>query len=597
MDDLNPSTPQDDGAGEKLVEEKNGHNSKAIEVKYMTPNSQNGDAKIDIENLKTAFAGMGKEELMKFASDPFWVRTRWFLFILFWLLWIAMLAGAIAIIVLAPKCAPPTPREWWEQSPLYKADVDTFGRDAGKLQGDLKGFTTKLDYLKNLGIKTVVLSNILKVSDKQSDGIDEFKTIAPAYGTLDDFKALVSAAKEKGLELLMTLVPNHSSLKNPLFNKSSLGDSNYSSFYVWASGKGGFTADNQPIPPNNWRSKSGSSAWEYHEGRKAFYLHQFEADEPEFNFHNPDVVNYFTDVMKFWLDLGVSGFFMERTPYLLEDPDLRNETQKRDIGTATHTDYEFYDHSRTQNLPELKPLLQTWTKVLSNSAGILVVDGVSITSNRTVAQLIVKPQQLKPYPEFSAEDLLTLVNNTLNNNPWPVWQVQVPNAEEGSDLAEGMLLSTMLLPGVPFTTAGQELGLKNLHEIPWDNSTASEDTDVLSQQRNEHSMYNAYKQLVVARESPSILHGTLDLHIFNGTSVFAYTRLKSGNPGYLVVFNVGSEETVVNVSQINTVPEELSLLLTSDSSSMADKTKIESGGVSLPGRAVAVFRFVPKAKE
>lgn len=137
--DSNVATPQDDGAGEKLVDEKNGHNSKGIEVKYASPTSQNGDAKIDIENIKSAFAGMGKEELMKFANDPFWVRTRWFLFILFWLLWLAMLAGAIAIIVLAPKCAPPTPREWWEQSPVYKADVGSFPKETGTLQSNIKG--------------------------------------------------------------------------------------------------------------------------------------------------------------------------------------------------------------------------------------------------------------------------------------------------------------------------------------------------------------------------------------------------------------------------------------------------------------------------
>lgn len=137
MEVSNNSTPQDDGAGEKLVEEKNGHNPKGVEVKYISPS--NGEAKIDIENLKSAFAGMGKEELMKYANDPFWVRMRWFLFILFWLLWFAMLAGAIAIIVLAPKCDPPAPKEWWEESPLYKADVGSFSKDPTVIKGDLKG--------------------------------------------------------------------------------------------------------------------------------------------------------------------------------------------------------------------------------------------------------------------------------------------------------------------------------------------------------------------------------------------------------------------------------------------------------------------------
>lgn len=73
--------------------------------------------------------------------------------------------------------------------------------------------------------------------------------------------------------------------------------------------------------------------------------------------------------MQFWLDFGFSGFVFDRTPYLIEDKDLRNDTQKRDFGTATHMDYEFYDHINTENVPELAPLLRTWTAFVSNHSG------------------------------------------------------------------------------------------------------------------------------------------------------------------------------------------------------------------------------------
>lgn len=133
----------DDGADEKLVTEDIAlkTNKDASEVKFISVDSQNGDAKIDIENMKIAFAGMGKEELMKFANDPFWVRLRWFLFISFWLLWVAMLAGAITIIVMAPKCAAPAPLKWWEQSPLYQVFVPAFkdGEESRDGTGDLEG--------------------------------------------------------------------------------------------------------------------------------------------------------------------------------------------------------------------------------------------------------------------------------------------------------------------------------------------------------------------------------------------------------------------------------------------------------------------------
>jgi len=133
----------DDGADEKMVAEDSAlkTNKDASEVKFISVDSQNGDAKIDIENMKIAFAGMGKEELMKFANDPFWVRLRWFLFISFWLLWAAMLAGAVTIIIMAPKCTAPAPLKWWEQSPLYQVFVPAFkdGEEPRDGTGDLEG--------------------------------------------------------------------------------------------------------------------------------------------------------------------------------------------------------------------------------------------------------------------------------------------------------------------------------------------------------------------------------------------------------------------------------------------------------------------------
>jgi len=140
---LKESGETGDEADEKMFTEDSAlkTNKDASEVKFISVDSQNGDAKIDIENMKIAFAGMGKEELMKFANDPFWVRLRWFLFISFWVLWVAMLAGAVAIIVIAPKCTAPPPLEWWEKSPLYQVFVPAF-KDGEKLRdgtGDLEG--------------------------------------------------------------------------------------------------------------------------------------------------------------------------------------------------------------------------------------------------------------------------------------------------------------------------------------------------------------------------------------------------------------------------------------------------------------------------
>ena len=99
------------------------------------------ESAVEIGTVDVAFAGMGKEELMKYANDPFWIRLRWTLFALFWILWIAMLVVAIVIVVLAPKCPAPAPLEYWQKGVVYSVNPKSF-QDSGAAQdgkGDLKG--------------------------------------------------------------------------------------------------------------------------------------------------------------------------------------------------------------------------------------------------------------------------------------------------------------------------------------------------------------------------------------------------------------------------------------------------------------------------
>lgn len=130
--------------------------------------SENGDVKIDIEPTKNAFTGMSKEELMKFVNDPFWVKLRWVLFIFFWLLWAGMLAGAIAIIVMAPKCSAPEPKKFWEESPIVQLDI------SDSPSNDLKGLESVLNDLKDQYIKAISLSSIVK---EAADGTYKFSKI------------------------------------------------------------------------------------------------------------------------------------------------------------------------------------------------------------------------------------------------------------------------------------------------------------------------------------------------------------------------------------------------------------------------------------
>lgn len=133
-----------------------------MQVKFI---SENGDAKIDIGTINQESA-MGKEELMKFVNDPFWIRLRWALFIGFWLLWAAMLAGAIAIIVMAPKCSAPEPKKPWEESPIIQLET------SDNPSNNLMELKPTLKELKDLNVKAVSISSLVKES---SDGMYKLK--------------------------------------------------------------------------------------------------------------------------------------------------------------------------------------------------------------------------------------------------------------------------------------------------------------------------------------------------------------------------------------------------------------------------------------
>merc|ERR1712110_1059481 len=111
------------------------------------------EVKVDIidgekkEAVVNDYPALTKAELMEYANDPFWKGLRWFLFVSFWLIWVAMLVASIVIIIMAPKCPPPAPKQWWQKAPIYEVYVKSFKDSNGDGVGDIKGVTSKVDYL------------------------------------------------------------------------------------------------------------------------------------------------------------------------------------------------------------------------------------------------------------------------------------------------------------------------------------------------------------------------------------------------------------------------------------------------------------------
>ncbi|KAJ8275454.1 hypothetical protein COCON_G00072060 [Conger conger] len=169
-----------------------------------TAAEKNGSVKVKMDEEEVKFTGLSKEELLKVAGTPGWVRTRWALLVLFWLGWLGMLAGAIGIIIQAPRCKPLPKMNWWNKGPLYQvANVAAFTEEK-----TLQGLTKKIDYLSDLKVKGLILGPIHTSKANQPQSLS-FTEIEPSLGTMDHFKNLIKTAHKKSISVVLDLTPNY----------------------------------------------------------------------------------------------------------------------------------------------------------------------------------------------------------------------------------------------------------------------------------------------------------------------------------------------------------------------------------------------------
>ncbi|XP_026051802.1 4F2 cell-surface antigen heavy chain isoform X2 [Carassius auratus] len=172
---------------------------------------ENGFVKVKIPEEETKFTGLSKEELMKVAGTAGWVKVRWVLLILFWLGWVGMLAGAIAIIIQAPRCKPLPEMNWWNYGPLYQiGDVNSFTASS-----KLKGVTEKLQVMDELKVKGLIIGPIHVSSADEPEKLD-LTAIAEEAGNLTQFKEVITAAHRRGISVVLDLTPNYKG-KEPWF--------------------------------------------------------------------------------------------------------------------------------------------------------------------------------------------------------------------------------------------------------------------------------------------------------------------------------------------------------------------------------------------
>jgi alpha-glucosidase len=233
---------------------------------------------------------------------------------------------------------------WWRGAAIYQIYPRSFADGDGDGVGDLGGLTDRLDYVAGLGVEVVWLNPIYP-----SGGVDggydvaDYTSVDPDYGDLDAFDRFLGAAHDRGLKVLVDFVPNHTSDRHPWFVESrSSRRSAKRDWFVWADGRDGG-------PPNNWLSSFGGSPWVWDEQTGQFFLATFYAQQPDLNWHNPDVRDAMTGAMRFWVARGVDGFRLDVVHALGKDRLLRdNPPEAPAAGSSAPLEQPRYDLDRVE---------------------------------------------------------------------------------------------------------------------------------------------------------------------------------------------------------------------------------------------------------
>ena len=211
-------------------------------------------------------------------------------------------------------------KKWWKKEVGYQIYPRSFYDSNNDGIGDLNGITEKLDYLKNLGITLIWVCPIFKSPmDDNGYDISDYYDVNPEFGTKEDLEKLIAEAEKRGIKVILDLVINHTSDEHEWFLEALKNpESKYRNYYIFKRGENG-------LPPTNWRSHFGGSAWEKVEGEadengnEMYYLHLFTKKQPDLNWENPEVRKELYEIVNYWLEKGIAGFRVDAINSIKKD--------------------------------------------------------------------------------------------------------------------------------------------------------------------------------------------------------------------------------------------------------------------------------------
>ncbi|NJD60379.1 MAG: alpha-amylase [Anaerolineales bacterium] len=442
--------------------------------------------------------------------------------------------------------ATPTAAEqapWWETAVFYEIFVRSFYDTDGDGIGDFNGITAKLDYLQDLGVNAIWLMPIHPSPSYHGYDVINYFNVNPQYGSMEDFKRLLDAVHQRNMYLIIDLVINHTSNKNPWFvdSNSSL-EAAYRNWYIWSISDPGY---------------SGPLGYPWHPGKNGYYYGVFSDTMPDLNYNNPEVSTGMLKVVDFWLsDIGVDGFRVDAVKYLIE------EGQKQENTASSHVWLEKFYTAYKATDPSAFTVGEVWgagafsAKTYENEldeifsfelAGGFVnsAQGESNTAMNSAVQFTLKDLPNGPLATF-------LTNHDQNR----VMSVMAGNVDKAK-VAAGLMLTS---PGTVFIYYGEEIGMEGVKPdedirrpmqwnseanagfttgTPWrDVGTNYPQANVVSETGDANSLLSYYKTFLSLRnQNPTFKTGSLVMVSTDNTGVYA--ALRNDDPGvFLVVVNL-----------------------------------------------------------
>ena len=375
----------------------------------------------------------------------------------------------------------PGAQGWWRSGVIYQVYPRSFADADGDGHGDLQGVIDHLDHLAWLGIDGLWLNPVMP-SPNADWGYDvsDYTSVHPDFGDLATLDRLVSAAGDRGIRVILDLVPNHTSDRHPWF-LDARGDrsSPMRDRYVWADpgSDGG--------PPNNWMSTFGGPAWTLDEPTGQYYLHNFLPEQPDLNWWNDDVADAFDDISRFWFDRGVAGFRIDVAHGIVKDRELRDnppadEYDPEDVRARGYR-AEFNMHRE-----EVHEVLRRWRKVADayDPARLLfgetwVMDLASLMrfygEGTDELDLALNVPFILAAPGEPMRDIVERTEALLPPAAWPTWTGsnhdagRFPTRWGGNDerRIRAALVMLLTLRGTPVLYYGDEIGMPDV-DVPHD---------------------------------------------------------------------------------------------------------------------------------